>query len=542
MKKTQYIILLLIAIMCTFLSACNQEKKEKKSSPTAKCHNGIMVGQKEKDNVISYLGVPYAKAPVGDLRWKAPVAAEESDKEVPCHEFGDTPLQYEWPTEPASYAKKSEDCLSLNIWTSAVSSKKPKTVMVFFHGGAYSWGGTTDEMYNGHNFVKDNKDVIVVTCNYRLGLMGWADFSQVPGGEEYTDINMGLRDQICALQWIQDNIADFGGDPHNVTVFGESAGGFCIGGLLYSPKAEGLFQHAILESGVFLPKDRQDAVDYANYIMEASGCKTMEELKAISAEEWMKIDSEEWIGDEVCGIVCDGDVIPLQKDMEAALQAKVDQGVDILLGTNAEEWNYFGEDAEGETPEEKFESWTADLNANWKEYYNATDQKGKAFMKEFYKNKAAQIPEKYAADKKIKDALVKSYLITESWRMDHIRFADKYADLSGNVYMYYWNVPSTKEEYYESPCHAVELAYVFNNLEDGIYAGEVDPLTAVKTQNAWVNFAQSGDPSNQDISWKKYDSKTRDTMIINKENWEIQSDPDGEFREGLDHIGATLPW
>ena len=110
---------------------------------------------------------------------------------------------------------RTGDCLTLNIWENKkiVDSKEPKPVMVFFHGGAYGWGGTTDPMYNGHNFAKAHDDVILVTCNYRLGLMAFPDFSKIEGGGEYTDINLALRDHIAALQWIQKNIAGFGGDP-----------------------------------------------------------------------------------------------------------------------------------------------------------------------------------------------------------------------------------------------------------------------------------------------------------------------------------------
>ena len=121
----------------------------------AVCENGIMLG-KSVDGVISFKGIPYAKPPVGELRWKAPQAPDPCDEEIECFDFGYTALQYEWPSEPASYSPKSEDCLTLNIWESEgiIDSEEPKPVMVFFHGGAYGWGGTTDPMYDGQNFAK----------------------------------------------------------------------------------------------------------------------------------------------------------------------------------------------------------------------------------------------------------------------------------------------------------------------------------------------------------------------------------------------------
>lgn len=224
------------------------------------CENGVMLGQ-SVDGVASFKGIPFAEPPVGDFRWKAPQAPDPNDKELECYNFGYIALQFEWPTEPASYYPKSEDCLTLNIWKSeeTANSKEPTPVMVFFHGGAYGWSGTTDPTYNGQNFVKTHDDVILVTCNYRLDLMAWADFSKIEGGEEYTDINLGLRDHIAALQWIQKNIAAFGGDPNNVTIFGESAGAWSTTVLTISPKAHGLFKRAIAQSGEVAAKSREEA-------------------------------------------------------------------------------------------------------------------------------------------------------------------------------------------------------------------------------------------------------------------------------------------
>lgn len=267
-----FIVVAVLSLGLFSLAACSgpsssggPEESAKAADPVkVACENGVMLGQ-SVDGVTSFKGVPYAKPPVGELRWKAPQAPDPSDDEIECYNFGYTALQYEWPSEPASYYPKNEDCLTLNIWESdgTIDSKEPKPVLVFFHGGAYCWGGTTDPMYDGQNFAKAHDDVILVTCNYRLGLMAWADFSKIEGGEEYTDVNLGLRDHIAALQWIQENIAAFGGDPNNVTIFGESAGGWSTTALTISPKARGLFNRAIAQSGEVAPKSREAAQEYA---------------------------------------------------------------------------------------------------------------------------------------------------------------------------------------------------------------------------------------------------------------------------------------
>lgn len=151
-------------------------------------------------------------------------------------------------------------------------------------------------MYNGENFVKAHPEVILVTANYRLGMMSWADFTQIPGGEEYTDLNLGIRDHLCALEWVQKNIEQLGGDAGNVTIFGESAGGMSTADLLVSPMSEGLFNKVIIQSGglTVSPKSEgtAEAAGICCVIMEASGCKNMDELNALTTEELLALDDE----------------------------------------------------------------------------------------------------------------------------------------------------------------------------------------------------------------------------------------------------------
>ena len=496
------------------------------------CENGVMLGKAE-DGVVSFKGVPYAKPPVDELRWKSPQAPDPSSDEIECYDFGYTALQYEWPSEPASYYPKNEDCLTLNIWENkkVTDSDDPKPVMVFFHGGAYGWGGTTDPMYDGQNFAKAHDDVILVTCNYRLGLMAFADFSKIEGGEEYTDVNLAIRDHIAALQWIKNNIAAFGGDPDNVTIFGESAGSWSVTALTISPKARGLFRRVIAQSGEAVARDRKVAQIYADFIMKASGAKNMEELTAISGDEWMKLDKEKNIADECSGIVIDGDIIP--EDLDKAFKDAARSGVQLIMGSNSDEWNYFKEDSDGDTDKEKFDNWVRGMDAMYDEVYGSADKEGRAAIDELIRYEESIVPEEYAGDKEVKQALAKSGLVSEMWRYEILDFADRFADEGGDIRTYLWKVPSTKEEMYKSAVHAVELAYVFNNFDDNIYVGEVDPQTAAKVQESWVNFARTGDPSIGGVTWKPYNTETRDTMVIEKDKWECVSDPSKKERELL---------
>ena len=536
-----------IAMVLVVFAGCGEtstdevDKKAEVADPVRiTCENGVMLGQ-TTDGVTSFKGVPYAKPPVEELRWKAPVAPDPSDEEIECYDFGYTALQYEWPTEPASSFPKNEDCLTLNIWESegTVEAREAKPVMVFFHGGAYGWGGTTDPTYDGQNFVAENDDVILITCNYRLGLMSWADFSKVEGGEEYTDINLGLRDHIAALQWIQKNIKAFGGDPDNVTIFGESAGGWSTTALTISPKARGLFKRAIAQSGGTPFGTREEAQEFADYIMEASGAKNMEELMAISGDKWMELDETEWIADECCGAVIDGDIIP--EDLDGAIAEAAKSGIQVIVGTNQDEWNYFKEDSEGETEEEKFASWVEGMDEYYDSAMEGADAEGKEALEQLIAYEEDNVPEEYAEDAKVKEALAKSAFVTETWRYEIMNFADKYSDAGGEIYAYLWKVPSTRDNMYKSAVHAIELAYVFNNLEEAIYAGDVDKPTAEKVQESWTNFATEGDPSIEGAEWQKYDTSRRETMVIEKDSWKCESDPSKTARELLEKAYGDEP-
>ena len=258
-----------------------------------KCHNGIFVG-KQNDGIISFRGIPFAKSPVGELRWKAPVAPEDSESVFEAYYNGKTPIQTEWKTAQASYYPQGEDCLYLNVWTNPADERRDKTVMVFFHGGSYGWGGTADPMYDGAALVRKQPDIILVTVGYRTGLMGFVDFSSVEGGETFPDApNLGLLDQLEGLRWVQNNIAAFGGNPQNVTIFGESAGGGSVSLLPIIPEAKGLFRRVIAQSGsVALTFSKEECRDFTDRLMRESKAESMSDLMKLSEEELIKLNEK----------------------------------------------------------------------------------------------------------------------------------------------------------------------------------------------------------------------------------------------------------
>ena len=193
-------------------------------SLAVKCINGTFVGRKT-ENITVFRGIPYVgKQPVGELRWKAPVDIVPDNGIYEAY-YNAKSAYGNGQLETGSLYYLDEDCLYLNVFKSDEATAQKKPVMVWIHGGAFESGGTIDPMFDCVNFMKENPDVIVVTIAYRLGVMGFLHLSHLPDGKDYQDSqNLGLLDQKMALKWVHENIAGFGGDPDNVTIFGESAG------------------------------------------------------------------------------------------------------------------------------------------------------------------------------------------------------------------------------------------------------------------------------------------------------------------------------
>src|SRR3954469_2574421 len=211
--------------------------------------NGTLQG-KVREGVHVFRGIPYASPPVGPLRFKAPQPATACSGVRDATAFGPVACQLASPLEgmlAQQQQEMSEDCLTLNVWTPGADNGR-RPVMVWIHGGAFVTGSGSTPWYRGDSFARTH-DVVLVTINYRLGALGFAHLAEALGDDYAGSGNNGILDQVAALGWVRDNIALFGGDPANVTIFGESAGGMSVGTLLGTPAAGGLFQRAIPQSG-----------------------------------------------------------------------------------------------------------------------------------------------------------------------------------------------------------------------------------------------------------------------------------------------------
>ena len=276
----------------------------------AKTRTGVYIGEKE-DSVLLFKGIPYAKAPVGALRWKAPEKLPDSDKVFEAKHFGASSIQVKYEGNPLSGHQQSEDCLTLNVCTTELAPEEKKPVIVYFHGGDFTFGGSADPLWGMDNLVKEHPDVVAVSFNYRLGLLGFIDFSAIPGGEEYPDAaNLGLLDQIAALEWVKENISAFGGDAEQITVMGDDAGGTSISLLAVCKRAGGLFKKAILFSGS--PYEAilsgEDSTLLASELLKAAGASGMKELLALPEERLSELTQQ--LKAYLATPRCDGELIP----------------------------------------------------------------------------------------------------------------------------------------------------------------------------------------------------------------------------------------
>ncbi|MBS0364107.1 MAG: carboxylesterase family protein, partial [Proteobacteria bacterium] len=238
---------LAISAACIVTAALSSAASAADAPTVATIDTGKVQGA-VKDGVLSFKGIPFAAQPVGDLRWRPPQPAPHWNGVRAATAFGHDCLQGIIKNDPGMGTELGEDCLNLNVWRPAAAGAKKLPVIVWFYGGGLVNGGTQPEIYQGDNFARDG--VVFVSVNYRLGRFGFFAFPEL-SAERPDELkgNYAYMDQLAGLKWVQRNIAAFGGDPKQVTIFGESAGGFSVHTLVASPLAKGLFQRAIVESG-----------------------------------------------------------------------------------------------------------------------------------------------------------------------------------------------------------------------------------------------------------------------------------------------------
>ncbi len=439
-----------------------------------------------------FLGIPYATPPVGVLRWKPPVPAAKWKGVRQATEFGSHCMQ------PKLYADMifrdpgiSEDCLTLNVWTPAKDRGAKLPVMVWIFGGGFVTGGTSEPRQDGANLAKNG--VIVVTMNYRLGIFGFFahDALAAESGQNAAG-NYGLLDQSLALKWVQQNIKAFGGDPSNVTLFGESAGSFSVSAQMASPLAKGLFQRVIGESGGALyssglsfPPLKEVAAKDSAFAQSMLSATTLDQLRAIPAQQLLDAATKKPENGASVRFGPDVDGYFLPESVPAIFAAGRQNDVPMLAGWNRDE----GGIASTTTPESFASDVTKQFGDRANEallLYPATDQ-----------SEAVRSASDLAGDR---------FIAYSTWRWLEAQVTTG----KQPVYRYRFDLAPPADPNHPgglAAYHSSEIPYVFGDLDllNGFAWRTEDHRLSEQMQKYWTNFARTGDPNGQDLAkWPVY--------------------------------------
>ncbi|MFC6649906.1 carboxylesterase/lipase family protein [Paenibacillus rhizoplanae] len=469
------------------------------------------------NGVNVWRGIPFAAPPLGELRFRAPQPPESWSGVREAIKFGPVSLQ-PVSTSGTRFGGTTpvydEDCLYLNVWSPAVVAEtEALPVMVWIHGGTFVTGAGSQPMFEGSNMAASG-NVVVVTVNYRLGPLGFLHLSPLGGG---LGSNLGLLDQIAALEWVQQNIAAFGGDPARVTVFGESAGSMSIAALLAMPAAKGLFARAIMESGAAQTLNGEQGRQIAAALLAELGLQSggdTQLLHTLPAGEIMEAAGRmayKLSGDSM-NMFFQPVVEPgtLSVEPVQAIAAGAASGIPVLIGTNLHEGNlFFREGQKADSFEQSLKALEQlmgvdDLSELTSDYSHTWEGQAEVLTDLFF------------------------------WASS-ISFAEK-QQAHGPVWMYRFDWTVSGHPLLEKAIHGAEILYVFNNLpllkQYGLSVTPEMEAVAEAMQTAWTAFAHGGDPAAPGLDWPQYTPETRATMIFDQSS-RVVNDPDGEKRRRI---------
>ena len=489
----------------------------------------------ETEGVRVFRGIPFARPPVGRLRFAAP------EREAPWKgvrkalAFGPSAPQVPLalPLPGMDVGEQDEDCLYLNVYAPAAStaSGAARPVMVWIHGGGFVIGSGSQPLYDGVPLVKRG-GVVLVTVNYRLGPLGFLYLNELCPDLEGTSGNLGIRDQVAALEWVQENIAAFGGDPGNVTIFGESAGGMSVGTLLGMPSARGLFHRAIPQSGAaHNVHTRETATRVAERFLAELGLSTKEaasklreiapdRLRDTQQQTVMKLGSS--VGLLAFQPLVDGDVLP-EAPLEA-VRAGQAASVQLLTGTTRDEWKLFG----------MMDPHVSKLDAAGLQNRLARQLGAAGAARVIDAYRVAREPRGTTSPAALHFAIETDRVF---W-IPAVRLIEAQCAHQRACYMYRFDWTSPAMGGALGACHGIELAFVFGLVDrEGarLFSGggpEAERLSQ-RVIDAWVAFAHGGDPSHADLPggrWDAYEADERRTMLLNAD-CELSVDPDARERE-----------
>jgi len=490
-------------------------------SPIVETSDGRLRGREQR-GIRSFLGIPYARPPVGLYRFRAPERAERWSGVRDALRFGPAALQPSLPllrsVALAGGGRQAEDCLYLNVWTPGLDGAR-RPVLVWIHGGGFLIGSGGLRLYDGAGLARRG-DLVVVTLNYRLGALGFLHLHG-RGGELVGASNAGLRDQIAALAWVRENIARFGGDPEQVTICGQSAGAMSVAALLGAPTARPLFARAILQSGAadhVLSPELAERVSQA-FLEELGGpAPTRDALARLGAERVLGAQARvnRRMSDLAQLMVflptVDGDVLP-EPPLQAIARGAARQ-IPLLIGTTLDEWKLFT----------LVESGLAGMR----------EVELRSRLAGMLPRVTARAPEVLQAIAAYRDALrarggrttpFEVWCAFQSARVFHYpasKLAEAHAAAAGSTYGYLftWRTPLLRRAL--GAFHALDVPFVFGLGRSPLFrslgslAGSAARLAAAM-QDAWAGFARSGDPGHRELpTWPRYDASQRATMLLGR--------------------------
>ncbi len=519
-------------------SAVVLARKARLSKPV-RTSAGLVAGTLSPDGAVAlFRGIPYAAAPVGSLRWRAPQPPAAWTDIRKADQFGSAcPQAQAERVGPDRAGRTSEDCLYLNIWAPARSTSRRLPVLVWFHGGGFTHGTASSQSYDGEALAR--RGAVVVTFNYRLGPFGFLAHPLLTreSGHDSSG-NYGLLDQVAVLQWVKANIRAFNGNPERVTAFGQAAGAVSITCLMVSPLARGLFQAAILQSGSALSIPR---VGITRYLNDApAGEESMEEVGELIARR-LGCDHEDDVvaalrartTDEILsasrpapnffgeglrfGPVIDRWLLP---DRPSAL---FDQGrqskVAVLVGANADEGAYFAA---------SLQPWTLD---SYRRFVRAT-----------FRDRADEVLARYPVAKDADARAAAARVIGGAGFIAPARRTAKVmADLGARAYLYWFTRPRLAAGAFRPASHGSEVPYLFDMGRARDEAGDADRELSLLMIGYWVRFAATGDPNGDNApAWPRY-RPSADQALELGDQVEPRAGVYKELSDFFDRVAAERP-